>query len=480
MTRQDRPWNLLVLGGGTAGIVGAKTAARLGARVALVEEDRTGGDCLWRGCVPSKALLAAAATVTGNGLRFGPQRGGGEVDFPAVMAHVKGAIRAIEPIDSPQALERAGVTVLRGSARLTGPTTVDVDGTVQRFAQLLVATGSSPVVPPVPGLREAGPLTSDTVWDLERLPRRLVVMGGGSIGCELGQAFARLGSHVTLVEAGARLLTREDPDAARLVHRALEADGVAVLVGHRVVEVVGEPGRPGEVLVEGDGGEVTLPYDTLLVAVGRQPRTATLGLDRAGISLDDTGHVLVSARLQTSSPRVWAAGDVTPHPRFTHVAGMHGSLAASNAVLGLRRRIDLASIPRVTYCDPEVAAVGAASWSELGPAPRTVTREHRDVDRAVTDGRTEGFSRLVVGRRHRVTGGTVVGPRAGEALAEITLAVRKGLTTADLAGTMHPYPTYGDGPWNAAITATQARLDRPLVRLATRVLTGVRWWRMRP
>ncbi len=483
----DAPWDLVVIGGGTAGIVAAKTAARLGARVALVERSRTGGDCLWTGCVPSKALLAAAAAAAGarNATDLGVTVDGVSVDFAAVMKHVHGAMAAIEPADSPAALERAGATVISGSARFTGPRTVEVDGRQIPFRRALLATGSSPTVPGVPGLREAAPLTSDTVWDLTELPRRLVVLGGGSIGCELGQAFARLGSEVTVVEASPRLLPNEDPEASEIVEASLRADGVTILTGHRAARVDGSPDRSGGLMVtqegsaDGDGGEREVAYDALLVAVGRKPGSADLGLDLAGVALDDSGHVEVDARLRTTNERIWAAGDVTPHPQFTHVAGVHGSMAASNAVLGLRRQVDLTAVPRVTYTDPEVAAVGAPSWAEKGPSPTVVTRRHDEVDRAVTEGRTGGFSRLVLGGRHTVVGATLVGPRAGESLAEMVLAVRKGLTTGDLSGTTHAYPTYGDGPWNAAIADTQARLDGPVARVATTVLARLRRWTAR-
>ncbi len=483
----DAPWDLVVIGGGTAGIVAAKTAARLGARVALVERDRTGGDCLWTGCVPSKALLAAAAVAAGarNATDLGVTVDGVNVDFGAVMKHVHGAVAAIEPVDSPAALERAGVTVLAGSARFTGPRSVEVDARPVPFRRALIATGSSPAVPGIPGLREAGPLTSDTVWDLTELPRRLVVLGGGSIGCELGQAFARLGSDVTVVEASRRLLPNEDPDASQLVEASLRADGVTVLTGHRATRVDGSPGGSGQLLVsedhDGDGGGPgrAVAYDALLVAVGRRPGSRDLGLDLAGVAVADSGHVEVDARLRTTNERIWAAGDVTPHPQFTHVAGVHGSMAASNAVLGLRRQVDLTAVPRVTYTDPEVAAVGAPSFAEEGPAPTVVTRSHDEVDRAVTEGRTDGFSRLVLDRRHKVVGATLVGPRAGESLAEVVLAIRKGLGTGDLSGTTHAYPTYGDGPWNAAIADTQARLDAPGVRFVTSALTRVRRWTTR-
>ncbi|MEX5719901.1 dihydrolipoyl dehydrogenase family protein [Geodermatophilus maliterrae] len=472
---RERTWDLVVVGGGTAGLVGARTAAALGARVALVERDRPGGDCLWTGCVPSKALLAAAARAAEarTAGRLGVTVGEVHVDLAAVMAHVKGAIAAIAPEDSPEALAAAGVTVLRGTARLTGPRSLTVDGRDTPFRAALLATGATPVLPPVPGLAEAGPLTSETVWGLDVLPRRLVVLGGGGIGCELGQGLARLGAEVTLVEALPRLLPGEDPDASALVAAALAADGVRVLTGTRVTAVTGEPGGPGEVTVEGPGGRGTLGHDRLLVAVGRRPDTAALDPAAAGVDLDDHGHVRVDGALRTTNPRIWAAGDLTAVSRWTHTAGVHGSTAAANAVLGLRREIDRAAIPRVTFTDPEVAAVGAPTWADGdAPAPRTVTRRADRVDRAVAEGRTDGFARLALGRRSRVVGATLVGPRAGESLAELTLAVRTGLRTTDLAATTHPYPTHADGPWNAALDDVRARLAR--ARPATSALVRLR------
>ncbi len=476
MTPPRRPWDLLVVGGGTAGLVGATTAAQLGARVALVERERTGGDCLWTGCVPSKALLAAAgrAADARRAAALGVRVSGVEVDLSEVFAHIRAAIATIAPQDSPDALRAAGVDVLPGDAVFCGPDTVDVAGQEHRFHQALLATGGQPDLPEVPGLAESGPLTSDSVWDLTTAPGHLVVLGGGSIGCELAQAFARLGSRVTLVEAGPRLLPQEDPDAAAVVRAALERDGVQVRTRHRPTAVHGAPGVGGTLAVADGRGTLTIRYDALLVAVGRRPRSSGLGLDRAGIDVDEGGFVRVDAHLRTSHPRVWAAGDVTPLPQSTHLAGVHGSLAAANAVLGLRRRVDLAAVPRVTFTDPEVAAVGAASWVEgAGRPPRTVTREHAEVDRAVADARTEGFSRLVLGRRDRLLGATIVGPRAGESLAEVTLAVRHGLRATDLVASTHPYPTYGDGVWNAAIDVVRARLAAPAARRAAGALVAV-------
>jgi pyruvate/2-oxoglutarate dehydrogenase complex dihydrolipoamide dehydrogenase (E3) component len=467
-----RPFDLLVVGGGTAGLVGAYTGAALGARVAIVERDRLGGDCLWTGCVPSKALLASAhaAADARRAARLGVHVSGVEVDFEAVRAHIKRAIATIEPVDGAPALEAAGVTVLAGAARFTGTRAVTVEGVDVPWRRLLLATGSEPVVPDVDGLHHLRVVTTDDVWDLEALPDPLVVLGGGPTGCELAQAFARLGARVTLVELAPRVLAGEDPDAAALVHDALVADGVEVLAGHRLVR-----GLPGAVAVrEGSGTtEREIPCGVLLVAAGRRARSAGLGLDAAGVRLDAAGQVVVDPTLRTTNPRIWAAGDVTPLPRFTHTAGVFAGVAATNAVLRLRRRVRLDAVPRVAYTDPEVAAVGVRTDD---PSVRVLTRSHHEVDRAIAEGRTEGFARLAVrrrGGRSRLVGATVVGPRAGETLAELTLSVRLGLGPGALVATTHPYPAYTDGPVNAAVDDLRALAARPLPRTALRLLAGV-------
>ncbi len=469
----SRRWDLVVIGGGTAGIVGSRTAASFGARVALVEGARTGGDCLWTGCVPSKALLAAArrAATARTASRLGVHVDGVRVDFAAVRAHVRAAIAAIEPDDSPETLQAAGVAVVKGWARLTPEADVEVDGHVLRTRQVLLATGSTPEVPDVSGLRATGPWTTETIWALERLPNRLTIVGGGNTGCELGQAFARLGARVSLVERESRLLAGEDPEAAGIVAAALRAEGVEIHLGSGLAGVTGSA----------DAGEVQLAtgrrieHDGLLVALGRRPATGDLGLREAGVRLDDRDFVITDPRLRTTNPRVWAAGDLTGHPQFTHVAGVHGSIAATNAVLGLRRTVDTTSVPRVTYTDPEIAAVGAAT----GPYGRDgdldmVTVRHDDVDRAVADAETTGYTRLAIDRRHRIVGATVVGPRAGETLPELVLAVREGWPSRHLAEVTHAYPTYADGVWNAAIADVRTRLSAPAAARAITVLAGAR------
>ncbi|NJC24317.1 pyruvate/2-oxoglutarate dehydrogenase complex dihydrolipoamide dehydrogenase (E3) component [Arthrobacter pigmenti] len=455
-------WDLVVIGGGTAGIVGSQTAAALGAKVLLIEEERTGGDCLYTGCVPSKALISAASVAAearaGSALGIHAET---RVDFPRVMDHVRAAIRHIEPVDSPDALRKAGVTVRKGHATLDSEGAVSCDGEKLPSRNVLIATGSSPRIPDVPGIERVQVLTNDNVWELGELPERLAVLGGGPVGCELAQAFARLGSEVTLIHSGDRLLPREDPDASAIVRSSLETDGVTVLTRSRAASI--EPGGAGGTLTTTDGR--TIPFTHLLVGTGRVARTAWL--DGSAMALDDRGSIITDKHLRTNLPNVWAAGDVTANPRFTHTAGVHASIAATNAVVGPFRTLPSHN-PRVTFTDPEVAAVGNLAGA------RSQTIPHTHVDRAVAQGRMEGFTRVVLDRRGRVVGGTVVGPRAGETLGEISLAVKLKTSASALTSVTHAYPTYNDGLWNAAIAETSATLRKPVVRRIMRLAAKIR------
>lgn len=464
MARDSEIVDLLVIGGGTAGIVGSTTAASLGARTVLVESSRTGGDCLWTGCVPSKTILSAAAasagerTLTGNG-----------PDFADVRERIAGTIAAIEPDDSPETLTAAGVTVISGNARFTGPGEADVDGRTVRFRQALIATGAAPALPAVPGLDQSPQVvTSETIWDLETLPGRLVIIGGGPVACELGQAFARLGSRVVIL-ARAALLPKEDRDAGALVGDALRSDGVQVIENAFVKLVSNDEGT---VLHTADGQQ--FGADVILTATGREARTTELGLDLVGVACNASGRVVVDSSMRSSNPTIWAAGDVTDHPEFTHLAGVHASTAAINAVLGLRRRVSEV-MPRVTFTSPEVAAVGLTEATAKNHT--AVTIQHAHTDRAITEKQTSGFTRIIVGKGGRILGGTIVGPRAGESLAELTLAVDQELTTRTLAGVTHPYPTYNDALWNAAIAHTRSQLQAPAARTVVKALRGLNRWR---
>ncbi|WP_035764654.1 FAD-dependent oxidoreductase [Arthrobacter sp. H20] len=455
--------DLLVIGGGTAGIVGAKTAARLGARTVLLEYARTGGDCLWTGCVPSKTLLSAGHSASERSFT------GDGTDFDAVRQRISSAIAAIEPADSPEALESTGVTIISGKARFTGPGEADVDGKTIRFRQALIATGSAPTLPPIPGLPDAPQVvTSETIWDLQALPVRLAVIGGGPIACELGQAFARLGSQVTIL-ARSEILPKEDRDAAALVRDSLRSDGVQV-IEHAAVDRISTDDET--IIHTGDGQR--FGADVVLAATGRKARTQGLGLEKVGVDCDESGQVVVDTAMRSSNPTIWAAGDVTTYPKFTHLAGVHASTAASNAVLGLRRKVSKV-MPRVTFTSPEIAAVGVTEASTKTQTTSTI--QHAHTDRAITENQTVGFTRLIIGKSGRILGGTIVGPRAGESLAELTLAVDQGLSTRALAGVTHPYPTYNDALWNAAIAHARSGLESPAAKVAVKALAGLNRWR---
>ncbi|MFE9366050.1 dihydrolipoyl dehydrogenase family protein [Streptomyces sp. NPDC006978] len=449
-------YDLVVIGGGSAGLTAARTAGRFGARTLLVERDRLGGDCLWTGCVPSKALLHVAADVQAarRATAYGLPHVAGPADLAAAMGAVRRAISAIEPHDSAEALAPYGVDVTHGAASFTGPGTLTAGGSEVSFRYALIATGSVPAMAPIPGLAEAEPLTSDTIWELSELPQRLVVLGGGPIGCELGQAFGRLGSQVTLVEAMDRLVPREDPRASQVLRERLRSEGVTVLTGYRAERV-------GTDAVHGPGGP--LPYDALLAVTGRHANTEGLGLEAAGVELTETGHVRTDGRLRTANHRVYAAGDVTGRSAFTHLGGTQGGAAAVDALLGVRRPIDYRAVPWVTFTDPEIARVGLTSdeaHDTYGDTARVHTVDNERVDRAVADGRTEGFTTLVLGPRGKIVGATVVSPRAGETIAHLAAAVRLGWTPSDYARTVHPYPTYADGPWHTALADVYGRLAR--------------------
>lgn len=484
------PVDLLVVGAGSAGLTAARTAAGLGARVVLVERDRPGGDCLATGCVPSKALLAAAARAHAmrDAARFGLAPAAVVVDWEEVRGFWRRAVDTLAPADSAASLRDDGVEVIMGPARFAGPDEAVVGARRIAFRRAVIATGAVPAVPPLPGLREALDeglaVTSDTVWDLPTLPSSLVVLGAGAVGCELAQAFARLGTAVTLVETADRVLPGEIPHAGAALGARLAAEGVDVRTGvaatavgpddtraHRVGADGGRDsrqrplgaGRASLGAAPGAGVTVTLDEGTtvraqrLLVAVGRRPDVTGLDPAAAGVVVGTRGEVVVDDRLRTANPRVFAAGDVTGGPAFTHLAGVAGSVAATNALLAPVRRLDPATVPRVTYTDPEVAAVGPAD------AAGTVRHlAHDRVDRAVIEDDTTGFVRVVEDARGRVRAATVVGPRAGETVVELAGLVARRGRLADLAGVIHPYPGWSDGVWTLAVDALTARLGRPV------------------
>ena len=440
----DAVYDLVVIGGGTAGLVCAAGAAGLGARVALVERARLGGDCLNTGCVPSKALLRSARVV-------GEMRSAAGVgvaatahaDFPAVMRRLRARRADIAPNDSASRLSSLGVDVFFGHAAFSGTRTVTVSPAAAaggaapvalRFRKAVIATGSRPAVPTIPGLEDVPFLTNETLFDLREQPPTLIVLGGGPIGCEIAQAFARLGTRVTLIERAPQLLPREDSDAAAIAGGALARDGVDVRVAAAATAVsradVG-------VRVALDGHDIV--GGALLVAIGRTPNIEGLGLDVAGVASDDDG-IRVSDRMRTTNPRVYASGDVAFAFKFTHAADAVSRMVIQNALFFGRKRASSLVVPWCTFTDPEVAHVGLTSSDAARQQCDTITIPLHDVDRAVVDDEDEGFVR-VHHRRGRILGATVVAPAAGELIGLITYAMQHGHGLGDLSATVFPYPT---------------------------------------
>lgn len=437
-------YDLVVVGGGTAGLVSAVGSAGLGARVALVERRLLGGDCLNVGCVPSKALIRSARAVADarRAAALGVHIGSVESDFAAVMHRMRSRRAGLSPNDSARRLQTAGVDVYFGDARFLGPRTVDVAGRTLTFNRAVVATGGRPVAPPVPGLDAIPYLTNETLFWLTELPRRLIVVGAGPIGCEMAQAFARLGSEVTILGRAGHVLPREDADAAAIVQRRLSADGVRLALGVKLTEAVQDAGGIRIRYERGDGsgaGEAT--GDHVLVSAGRAPNIEDLGLDAAGVEVSSQG-VVVNDRLQTTNRRIYAAGDVCSTFKFTHAADAMARIVIQNALFYGRRRASALVIPWCTYTDPEIAHVGLyeAEARQKGHDVKTITVGLSDVDRAVLDEEPEGFVR-VHHERGRLLGCTIVASHAGEMIAEAAYALTHGGTLNDLSSTIHPYPT---------------------------------------
>lgn len=438
-------YNLVVLGAGTAGLVCAAGAAGLGAKVALIERGLMGGDCLNVGCVPSKALLRSArvAAAVRRAGEFGVRVSEVAVDFPAVMERLRRLRADISPNDSAQRFHGLGVDVFLGEARFTGPDAVEVAGRTLRFRKAVVATGGRAAVPTIPGLAAAGFRTNESVFSLTELPPRLAVIGGGPIGCELAQAFARLGSRVTLLHRHDRLLPRDDPDASRLVEQALRRDGVEI---HFNAAITGVERRGGKVLHLEKSSASEVEADEILVAAGRRANVEPLNLDAAGVKYDGNG-VTVDDRLRTTNPRICAAGDVCSRYRFTHAADAMARVVIQNALFWGWRRASALTIPWCTYTEPEVAHVGLteADAKERGVAVQAFVQDFSHVDRAILDGETEGFVKVLVrAGTDRIVGATVVAAHAGEMISELTLALTRGVGLAALAGVIHPYPTQSE------------------------------------
>lgn len=465
MKRQD----LIVIGGGVGGLVVTSIAAQLGLKVTLIEKaGQLGGDCLHYGCVPSKTLIESArvASLMRRGAEFGLSSVTPDVSLRRVMAHVADVIAGIQKHDSPGRFEGYGARVIFGEPGFLDPHRVKVNGEVLHGRRFVIATGSGPDAPPIDGLDEAGFLTNRTVFDLKALPGRLLVLGGGPIGVELGQAFARLGSAVAIVEAGERLLPNEDPDVGAELERVLRAEGLEVHTNLAVASVE----REGEATVLRCGATV-LRGDALLVAAGRRPHVAGLGLEAAGVNYDERQGIRVDARMRTSQKHIYACGDVCGPFPFTHMAEHQAAVVLSNAVFRWPKKADYSAVPWVTYTDPEVARVGRneAQARREGIDFESLRFEFADIDRAKTAVDRKGFAKLLISRK-RIIGATLIGPHAGELLPELVLAMQAGVRIGSISSAIHAYPTLAEITRRTVNTHYATRLLSPWTRRLVRFI----------
>lgn len=446
--------NLIVIGAGSAGLVTAYIAALAKARVTLVEKHRMGGDCLYTGCVPSKALLRSASVsrLIHRAEEFGLQASTAQVDFPAVMRRVARVIKDIEPHDSVTRYESLGVNCMSGTATIVSPWSVEVDGKLLTTRAIVVATGARPAVPAIPGLDKLAYLTSDTVWQLTELPKRLLVLGAGPIGCELAQAFARLGSSVTLINKHERVLPREDEEVSSALARAFVNEDIQVMHHTQVKEFVVSGERQYAVL---DGSTEEVNFDKVLLALGRAANTEGFGLENLGVGLTDRGTIEVNEHLQTACPTIYACGDVTGPYQFTHMAAFQAWFASINSLFGSFKKfsINYRVVPHATFVDPEIARVGLnESEASKSNIPYEVVRyDLDDLDRAIADGENAGFIKiLTVPGKDAILGVTIVGYHAAELLPQFTLAMTHRLGLKKIMNTIHVYPTLSESSKFAA------------------------------
>lgn len=474
----DGKYNLIAIGGGTGGLISAAGSAGVGGRAALIESHLLGGDCLNVGCVPSKALVSAAraAAAARRAGEFGIETGEVRVDFGTVMERMRRLRAEISPADSVARFSRElGVDVYIGRARFTGRNSVEVNGKTLTFAKAVIATGGRAAIPPIAGLAEAPYLTNATVFNLTALPERFAVIGAGPIGMELAQCFQRLGAQVTVLVRGDRILAKEEPDAARVVQESMERDGVEFRFKSETTEVTAlGDGHRVAVAFREDGTEQTQEFDALLLATGRKPNIAGLGLEQAGVEADPRMGVQVDDHLRTTNPDIFAVGDVAGSYQFTHMADFMARIAIRNALFFGRDKLSDLIVPWCTYTDPEVAHVGLyeRDLEAQGIAYEAFTKKFEHVDRAVLEGETNGYVRILVkADSDTILGATIVGPHAGDMISEITVAMKAGMGLGSLASVIHPYPTWAEAIRQSGDAYNKTRLT-PLVRKVFSWLTA--------
>jgi pyruvate/2-oxoglutarate dehydrogenase complex dihydrolipoamide dehydrogenase (E3) component/uncharacterized membrane protein YdjX (TVP38/TMEM64 family) len=465
-------YNLIAIGAGSAGLVTSYIAAAAKAKVALIEKHRMGGDCLNTGCVPSKALIRSAKLLheARHSGHYGISAMRAEFDFAEVMERVARVVREIEPHDSVERYQSLGVNCLQGHAKLVSPWEVEIEGRRISARNIVIATGARPLVPAIPGLAEVDYLTSDNLWTLRQLPERLVVLGGGPIGCELAQSFARFGSRVTQVEMLPRMLPREDVEVSTLMTRRFEEEGIRVAAGHKALRI--EKNESGRVLIcEHQGQEVRFDFDRILLALGRKPNVEDFGLQELGVTVSPRGTIEANERLQTNFPNIYVCGDVAGPYQFTHTASHQAWYAAVNALIApfWSFNVDYRVIPWTTFTDPEVARVGLSEQEakDRGIAYEVTTYGIDDLDRAIADGADHGFVKVLTAPgKDKILGATIAGAHAGETLSEFVLAMKHGLGLNKVLGTIHTYPTMAEANKYAAGVWRRAHAPQKLLRFA--------------
>ena len=449
-------YDLVVIGGGSAGLVAASAGAQLNAKVALIEkEPRLGGDCLHYGCVPSKSLIHAARVAhdVKNAAIYGIETTIHDIHIREALGHVHRVIDTIQVHDSTERFESLGVEVIYGEGQFTDRETFAVNGRQLKARAYLIATGGRPGLPPISGLKEAGYLTNVNVFDITQQPNALAVIGAGPIGCELGQSFARLGSQVTMIASREHILPKEEPEAARVVQAQMEAEGIKVLTETRAQEVLVENGQ--KVIVTKAGDRITV--DEILVAAGRVPNIETLNLQAAGVDVGKEG-VLVNAKLQTTNPKIYAAGDVIGGYQFTHVAGYEGAVAMQNALIFPTKKADYRVIPWATFTEPELGRVGLTeeqARKRYGDDLMVLRHDFDHVDRALAEGAGIGFAKFITRKNGEILGAHIVGPAAGELIHEVVLAMSYKLKIGALKSIIHVYPTLAEINSKTALQLTK-------------------------
>lgn len=449
-------YDIVIIGGGSAGLVVASAAAQLNAKVALVERDRLGGDCLWYGCVPSKSIIHASriAYEVKNASRFGIYCDNPQIEFAKAMGHVQNAIAAIQPNDSPERFASLGVEVIFGSGQFIDEQTFSINNRSLTARTFVISTGSRPAIPPIAGLEQVGYLTNEQIFNITERPESLAIIGGGPIGCELGQAFSRLGSQVTIIAGSDRILSKEDPEAAQVVQSQLISEGIRVITNTRVEKIEVAEGKK---IVS--AGEEKIVVDQILIATGRQPNVELLNLEAAGVEYTKKA-IEVNDKLQTTNPRIYACGDAIGGYQFTHVAGYEASVVLKNALFFPLTKTNYRVIPWATFTDPELARVGLTepqAREKYGDDIYILKQNFADVDRAQAEASTNGFAKIITRSNGEILGATLVGPSAGELIHEVVLAMSHNLKVSALSGIIHVYPTLAEVNSKAALQLTKQK-----------------------